>query len=667
MFFRKKLPEINYQIANIADYQKSIQLEWLETNGIGGWSGSTILGTSTRRYHGLLVAATEQLGERSVLVANQLEILLVGNSSYNLSTINFNDAVAPHGFQYLKEFQKSPFATFIYEINNQEHQIKLSKTVLMIQNQNTTLINYQIISSNTPEAIKLQVEPLIAARSYHKLQKKSESINFDYQLEEQTLTIQPKANLPEIITKVSLGQFQYQPRWIENLKYYHEDNRGYDFLEDLCSFGYWNLEFKDQKASLIYSDTYNQLNLAPELLIQNQADRLKKLIKISKVNDSLGAKLIQAADQFLVHPKSEPENQSRTILAGYPWFTDWGRDAMIALPGLCLASGRSNDAKLVLNYFASKMKYGLIPNRIKENQEVEYNSVDASLWYINAIYQIYKNTGDKKWIKQNALLIIRQIIEAFSLGTINNIKLDTDGLLNSGNPSSQLTWMDAKVGEWVVTPRFGKAVEINALWYNALKIAELLERKLGDSKLAKSYQLNAELFEKNFIPTFWFEHGQYLYDVVREDLKDASLRPNQVIAISLDFSPVKTDLAKKILIVVKNKLLTPYGLRTLSPEDLNYRGAYFGDVVSRDASYHQGTVWGWLIGPYCRAILNTYGAEKKIELKNILEELCTNLEVAGIASLSEIFDGDSPHKSRGCPAQAWTVGEVLDLWKLVSK
>ncbi len=667
VFFKKKLPEVNYKISNLKDYQKSIQLEWLETNGIGGWAGSTVLGTSTRRYHGLLVAAGNAIEDRTVLVANQLEILFVGNSSYNLSTLNFNDTVAPHGFQYLKEYQKSPCSTFIYEINNDHHQIKLSKTVLMIQDQNTTLIAYQLISTNSKDIIKLQIEPLMAVRSYHKLERKNDQVNFDYQLESQTIKVRPKANFSEIITKVSAGQYQYHPRWIENLKYYHEDNRGYDFLEDLFSFGYWNIEFQDDTASIIYSDTTNKLETNTAVLIQEEKDRRKSLIQKSKVSDSLGAKLVLAADQFLVHPRSESKLSHQTMIAGYPWFTDWGRDAMISLPGICLATGKFNEAKLVLNFFAGKLKYGLIPNRIKENQEVEYNSVDASLWYINAVYQYYKATKDKKWTKQETLPVIRQILEAFTLGTINDIKLDSDGLVNSGNPSTQLTWMDAKVGEWVVTPRNGKAVEINALWFNALKIAELFEQNFGDSKLAKKYQQQSELFLKNFASTFWYDQGKYLFDVVRGDFKDASVRPNQVIAISLDFSAINSEQSKKILTIVKNKLLTPYGLRTLAPEDINYRGAYFGDVVGRDASYHQGTVWAWLIGSYCRAILKTYGEASKTEVRSIIEEFSGSLETVGVGSLSEIFDGDFPHKARGCPAQAWSVAEVLDIWKKINR
>lgn len=666
MFFKKKLPEVNYLISNLTDYQKSIQLEWLETNGIGGWAGSTIIGTATRRYHGLLVAAGDALEDRSVLVANQLEILVVGNSTYNLSTLNFNDAVAPHGFIYLKEYQKSPCSTFFYEINNHEHQIKLSKTIIMVQNQNTTITKYQLISSNTNQTIKIQIEPLLAVRSYHQLQRKNDQVNFDYQLEPQTIKIKPKANFSEIITKVSSGQFQYQPRWIENLKYFHEDNRGYDFLEDLFSLGYWNIEFQNKTAAIIYSDTINRLETNIDLLIEEEKNRLGNLTKISKVTDSLGAKLVLAADQFLVHPRSESPLTHQTILAGYPWFTDWGRDAMISLPGLCLATGRTNDAKLVMNFFAGKLKYGLIPNRIKENQEVEYNSVDASLWYINAVYQYFKVTKDKKWITQQALPVIRQILEAFSVGTINDIKLDSDGLLNSGNPSTQLTWMDAKVGEWVVTPRYGKAIEINALWYNALKISELLEKRLGDSKLSNKYQGLAEKFEQNFISTFWYEQGNYLYDVVRGDFKDSSLRPNQAIATSLDFIALNTEQAKNVLSIIKQKLLTPFGLRTLTPDDLNYRGAYFGDVVGRDASYHQGTIWAWLIGPYCRGLLKNHGVSAKPEVRKIIEELSENLQVAGIGSLSEIFDGDFPHKARGCPAQAWSVAEALDIWKRVA-
>jgi len=373
-------------------------------------------------------------------------------------------------------------------------------------------------------------------------------------------------------------------------------------------------------------------------------------------DDDLVRALTVAADQYIV-----TRGEQKTIIAGYHWFADWGRDTMIALPGLTLATGRFEIARSILLEFAKYVDQGMLPNRFPDAGETpEYNTVDATLWFFEAVRALADNTKDFAFVRDNLYEVLRDVIDWHMRGTRYNIHVDTDGLLFSGEPGVQLTWMDAKVGDWVVTPRTGKAVEIQALWYNGLRVMEGLAKKFSDKRNQERYQSMAALAHKSFNEQFWNEEAGCLYDVVDGDKRDASIRPNQIFAISLTDSMVSKARAKSILRVVERELLTPRGLRTLSPNDANYLGRYEGDPRSRDAAYHQGTVWPWLMGACITAYVKVFGAEpgRKFAtewLKNFGEHLTE----AGLGQVSEIFDGDSPHTPRGCIAQAWSVAEIL--------
>ena len=380
---------------------------------------------------------------------------------------------------------------------------------------------------------------------------------------------------------------------------------------------------------------------------------------VAGADDTVSA-LALAADAFIVR---RGENL-RTVIAGYPWFSDWGRDTMIALPGVCLATGRYDDAKKILRAFARSVDAGMLPNRFPDSGEApEYNTVDATLWFFVTAHRYLEASGDEEFVLGELLPVFEEIVAWHERGTRYGIKVDDDGLLRAGSPGAQLTWMDAKIGDWVVTPRHGKPVEIQALWYNALCILADLRKRAGSLAESASLLARAKQVKERFVEVFWNAEASCLFDVVDGDRRDASVRPNQVFALALPYPLLAKDKARSVLAVIEQKLLTPYGLRSLAPDDPAYRGRYEGDPASRDAAYHQGTVWSWLLGPYADALVKTNGAVGKPKARKAIEGLTPHLLEAGLGSISEIFDGDAPHAPRGCPAQAWSVGEALRVFK----
>jgi predicted glycogen debranching enzyme len=377
-------------------------------------------------------------------------------------------------------------------------------------------------------------------------------------------------------------------------------------------------------------------------------------------DDDFARQLAVAADAFVVRRGED----ARAIIAGYPWFTDWGRDTMIALPGLCLSTGRHEDAKKILRGAAESVDSGLIPNRFPDTLgPAEYNTADATLWFFIAAHRYLEATGDTAFVLDELLPILEDVISRHEHGTRFGIRVDDDGLLHAGEPGLQLTWMDAKIGDWVVTPRWGKPVEIQALWYNALMVLADLRQRAGRAAESAGLLQRAKQVKDRFVATFWNEETGCLFDVVDGDRRDASIRPNQIFALSLPHPLLGKAHARSVLEVIDEKLLTPFGLRSLAPDDPAYRGRYEGGPAERDAAYHQGTVWSWLLGPYADAVVRTLGAPGKARAKRAIAGLEPHLREAGLGTVSEIFDGDAPHAPRGCPAQAWSVGELLRTWR----
>ncbi|MGA1196025.1 MAG: amylo-alpha-1,6-glucosidase, partial [Candidatus Latescibacterota bacterium] len=454
------------------------------------------------------------------------------------------------------------------------------------------------------------------------------------------------------------GQFETQGDWYYNFTYPIEAYRGLDCEEDLYCPGTFTFDLQPgQSAHIIASLEPIPIDQLPQLQ-KNERTRRTNLIQNTPSNDVGTRLLTQAADAFIVKRK---DNLS-TIIAGYPWFTDWGRDTMIALPGLTLVTKRFDEARNILEAFAQVCDQGMIPNRFPDHGETpDYNSVDATLWYVHAIDRYLAYTGNIQFVRETLWPTIKQIIAWFCKGTRYNIHVDTDGLLYAGEPGAQLTWMDAKVDDWVVTPREGKPVEINALWYNALCVAQNLAEQFGDLEQASEYSTLAQKVALQFPNAFWNPQTGCLFDCIGPNGADPAIRPNQVFALSLPNRMLSEDQEKSILSVIQRDLLTPYGLRSLSPSDPSYVGHYGGNPHARDGAYHQGTVWGWLIGAFVTAWvrINQNDPTAHHTAQRFLDPLRQHLQEYGLGQISEIFDGDSPHTPRGCYAQAWSVAETL--------
>jgi predicted glycogen debranching enzyme len=630
-------------------YHLASQKEWLETNGLGGWASSTITGVHTRRYHGLLVAATHPPVGRMVLLSKLDETLYVNGQTYELGANQYPGAIHPQGYQYLTRFNKDLFPEFTYEAGG----ITLKKTIAAIHGENSTVITYEVLSAEAEFTLELQ--PFVSGRDYHSLSHANDSINQQASIEADLFQYQPYAQQPDIYISVPGAVYSSQPNWYYNLEYAIEQYRGLDFGEDLFTPGKFQVRLKSGNRLGIIVSTDHPAGKDAFSLLETEHRRRTHLFLNLPHHTGFTEQLALAADQFVVQ---RGENL-KTIIAGYHWFSDWGRDTMIALPGICLATGRFEDAKKILLSFANAVSQGMLPNRFPDYGETpEYNTADATLWFFVAIYKYWKITGDIEFIYSTLFPVLKDILEWHQKGTRYHIHTES-GLLYTGEPGVQLTWMDAKVGDWVVTPRQGFAVEINALWYNALSIYSLFAKETGQNTEAETYKQLAEQTKKAFTTTFWNPEKQYLYDVIDHHTKDDSLRPNQLFAISLPFQLMTGEKAKSILQVIEEKLYTPVGLRSLSAAQPDYKPHYGGDSWHRDGAYHQGTVWSWLLGPYVDAILIVKGKAGVKQVRQVINNLAYHLQEAGIGTISEIFDAEYPHTPRGCMAQAWSVGEIL--------
>jgi predicted glycogen debranching enzyme len=645
--------------------------EWLETNGLGGWSSSTILGCNTRRYHGLLVAATQPPTERMNLVSKLDETIAIGDERFELGCNQYKNIVAVAGYKYLTGFNKGLFPEWHYEINlpgwgKLEGLIQLKKTILMLHGENSTLVIYELLKSPVP--ISLELLPLMSAKGYHSLQHANNNIWWDVQFENGIFHNKPFENAPDLFISVPGAAYQHNPKWFYNFQLAVEKYRGQDYEEDLFNHGIFKVDLKEGESLVIMLSTENPIGRDPIELYKKEKERRLGLLEISndtntpEIEFSTEQILILAADQFIV----KRGDNLKTIIAGYHWFTDWGRDTMISLPGLCLSTGRYDDAKKIIAAFANSVSMGMLPNRFQDNDEPpEYNNVDGTLWYFIAIKKYLDATKDKIFVLNNILPVLKDIIDWHFKGTRYNIHVANDGLLYAGETGQQLTWMDARIGSWVVTPRMGKPVEIQALWYNALKIFSEILRLNDQEDDADRVELSAGKAKKSFEEKYWNEAGNYLYDNIDEhDMPDSAIRPNQLFALGLCY-PILEDgrKANLVLKLVARDLYTTVGLRSLSPQDPLYIAQYGGDVLHRDASYHQGTVWSWLLGTYVDAIIKLKEEGYELRAKNVIEDFKFHLNEGCIGNVSEIFDAASPNHPRGCVAQAWGVAEILRVIK----
>jgi predicted glycogen debranching enzyme len=642
---------ISFDATVTHDLDTAASREWLEANGLGGWASGTVAGCHTRRYHGLLVAATRPPVGRMVLLSKLAETLVVGDDRHELDTNRYAGAVHPHGYESLVSFALDPMPTFVYEAGG----VRLQKTVAAIHGENTTVVLYEVKSA--PGPVSLELRPLVAHRDYHALQHANDAIRFaNASFLDGVFRAKPYDGAPELFLQVPGSSFTAKPDWYFRFEYALEMERGLDAHEDLFCYGAFRRELASGDRFGVIVSTGEVAGRDPVALVAKERARRAVVADAVAAEDPALRELAAAADAFVVRRGED----LRTIIAGYPWFSDWGRDTMIALPGICLATGRYDDAKKILRAFARSVDEGMLPNRFPDAGDApEYNTVDGTLWFFVAAHRYLEATGDEAFVLGELLPVFEDIVARHERGTRYGIKVDDDGLLRAGEPGVQLTWMDAKVGDWVVTPRYGKPVEIQALWYNALCVLADLRARAGRAVEAASLLARAKQVKARFVETFWNAEASCLYDVVDGDRRDASVRPNQIFALSLPYTLLPKDKARAVLAVVEDKLLTPYGLRSLAPGDPAYRGRYEGGPAERDASYHQGTVWSWLLGPYAEALVKTSGVVARPKARKAIEGLLPHLQEAGLGTISEIFDGDAPHAPRGCPAQAWSVGEAL--------
>lgn len=631
------------------DFDRIVRTEWLETNGLGGFASSTVAGINTRRYHGLLTAALRPPVERYLLLAKLEETLVVGGERFELSSNFYPGAVHPQGWRFLKQFRARPFPVFVYSVGG----VEIEKRIFMPHGENTLVVEWEAPAGG--QDCRLEVRPLIAFRDYHSTTHANGALNPEVRGTTQALFVEPYPGLPPLHFAGNAGRHEAGPGWYHNFEYPLERERGLDDREDLYCPLVLHFDLA-RRAVLIASTSPHDATDAGALRASEEQRRAAIALR-PPVEDEFASDLAIAADQYIVR-----RGELKTVIAGYHWFSDWGRDTMIALPGLTLATGQFDVARDILLAFSNHVSQGMLPNRFPDaGEEPEYNTVDATLWYFEAIRAYVQYTGDYALVRDRLYPILKEIVNWHLFGTRYGIRMDNDGLLAAGVEGAQLTWMDAKIGDWVVTPRRGKPVEIQALWYNALRVLADFAAEFNDPDAEMILKTIAGRTKTSFNTQFWRQETGCFYDVVDGVRKEAAIRPNQVIALSLAHVMAPPDRARAALAVIERELLTPKGLRTLAPSDPAYRGQYGGAPHERDAVYHQGTVWPWLLGRFVTAYVKAHGGTEasRVRARGFLEPLREELNTGCLGQIAEIHDGDAPHAGRGCCAQAWSVAEAL--------
>ena len=666
------------------DLKNGLENEWILSNGLGGFCSSTIIGTNTRRYHGLLIAPLVPPAQRHLIISKVDENITIGDEDFPLYT-NVSPNYVSEGYKYLESFEKDILPVYTYKVKD----VKIVKTISMIYGRNTVVVQYKIKNGRKPS--KFTIAPIVNFRDFHQM-----TTNHDFQLK-QTITqnkvrmiIDGNSHTPVYMNCTEGNYIMHEYDTFRCMHYIKEEERGFYAEEDLSVPGRYEIELKAREAKEItfvaslednteqidsgkvFEDEINRLNFVADstgLLISKS-----RFTKSEKEYNELMKNLVVASDSFII---SRPTFGTHSVIAGYPWFLDWGRDTLIAFEGLLLITKRYELAKEILLTFTRDIKYGLVPNGYSgfDNRPL-YNSADASLLLFEAVNKYAQYTKDYDFIKESIYEKLIDIVNNYRNGINldnNNIYVDSDSLLVSGTPDTQNTWMDAKIGDYAVTPRNGKAVEINSLWYNALKTLEALAKRFKDSKMEEFGEL-AKAHKKAFEKAFYNKEKKSLYDVLGDD----KVRPNQLFAISTTYPVIKPSsvIGKAILKTVKTKLLTRYGVRTLAKDEEGYIALYRGGPSERDKGYHQGVAWVWLLGLYYDALKNVINDEKdrldkekylieeekfiKTTYTTFKKEICKD----GIGTISELYDAELPFKAGGTISQAWSISEVI---KIVSK
>jgi predicted glycogen debranching enzyme len=634
---------IHFDKTQLVNLNYSLDREIIRTNRSGTYTSTTIIGCNTRKYHGLLVAPQPKIDSQNhVFLSTVHETVIQHGASFNLGISKFPGNYHPRGHKYLKDFDSEPIPKLTYRVGG----VLLQKELILDTNRDRVMIRYTLLEAHSPT--KIRIQPFLAFRGYHTLCKENNDINKDFEKVPNGVKFQLYPVYDPLYLQLSKkNTFESDPKWYNNVEYIIERERGYDYQEDLYVPGYFEFDIK-KGESVIFAAGLTEADPA------TRQRAFEKEVARRIPRNNFENCLINSATQFI----RKREGDTR-IIAGYPWFGWWGRDTFVAAPGLTLARGDKETFLEIMDTMSRDLKGPLFPN-VGSGDFTNMNSIDAPLWFSWSLQQYIFFTGDKKTIQKRYLDKLKGIIDGYREGTDFNIYVMDNGLVYGGYDGVALTWMDAVTVDGPVTPRTGSPVEIQALWYNALKFYEELS---GDQEYGKL----AEKAKQSFLAEFWDEENGYLADCVHDGEKDWAIRPNMVFATSLPYSMLDENQKASVLDLVKSKLLTNRGLRTLAPDDPAYKGYYFGDPISRDNAYHNGTVWVWPLGHFVDAYLKLHGKSGENFIKKIIQGFDGVMTQYGVGTVAEIFDGDAPHRPKGAISQAWSVGELLRMMDLIKR
>lgn len=638
---------IKFDKARVVNLEYSLTREILRSNRAGSYSSTTIVGCNTRKYHGWLVCPVDELGgERHVLLSSVDATVVSNGQSFNTGIHKYHgDHYSPKGHKYVEDFDIQDIPGMTYRVGN----VIMKQERILVHYEEQLLIRYTIIDTDDP--VKLQLRPFLAFRNIHQLTRANMWANTRTEPVPNGVKIRMYEGFPYLHMQLSSrAEFVPVPDWYLGIEYTEEQKRGYDYSEDLFVPGFFEISASKGDVIVLSVSTVEE---KPAGLKAKFTKTLSTKIPRSDFRNCLR----NAAQQFI-----EKRGENTNIIAGYPWFGSWGRDTFISLPGLALARKSEDLYAAVIDTQVRRMKGGLFPN-MGDHDNPAFNSVDAPLWFFQALYS-YGLDQKETWKRYGTAM--KDVLNAYRSGTSFGIHMRENGLIYSGAPGKALTWMDAVVHGVPVTPRDGYAVEINALWYNAVCFSVDCARAARDRSFVKEWETLPELITRSFNEIFWDEELGYLADYVNDNEKrNMQVRPNMVLATSLPYTMLTRDQMKRILDIVNRMLVTPRGLRTLSPSEEGYKGIYCGDQETRDSAYHQGTVWPWLVGPFCDGWLRVYGEGGASRVRKLIMGFEETLTEAGISTISEIYDGDPPHSPRGAISQAWSVGEILRIFTLL--
>lgn len=651
-------PLIHIDRDSCLQLERSMTREWLETDGRGGYASSTILMCPTRRYHGLLVAPPPGNVKRHVFLSRFEETFHGGGKSFPISMARYPGLWAPLGHQGVEHFELAPYPAWVYRFG----RARLERDVLLVRGQHTVLTRYRV--SGQQSQVELRLRPLLPFREADALTFENFALEKRVERLPNGIESQPYANLPKIaITVAGNVHFEADPVWYRNIEYAADIARGYDGHEEQFSPGVFHVTLESGADVIVAASIAGAVDDPLALWRRESLARKKRLSALG-----LGVRAVQdiAADDFLQRDDADRP----FVVAGFPWFGEWGRDTYISLPGLLLARDRTHECGEALESALGYLQRGLLPNIFgRTRADSHYGSADASLWFARAVQLYERSAGDEGRVPERFLPALTEIAEAYIAGTDLGLGCDESGLLHAGRPDLNATWMDARTAAGPVTPRDGCAVELNALWYHLLAHLEHLYRRVGDAHEVRVWGRRKRLVGHAFLERFWLSEEHYLADTWKDGRADRALRPNMVIAAALEWSPLSRGMRTDVVKCAMGELLTPYGLRTLEPRNPAYIGRYGGSQDARDRAYHQGTVWPWLIGFYCEAYLRAYGWKpRRIEyLKSLLDAFEQHLSCSGLNHISEVFDGDPPHRPAGTIAQAWNTAEILRAYRLLEE